>query len=149
MDNRHVIHHALMTRQLASRSPHLRSQILSGQSGNGGHDAVHPPSQKSHTQKGVARSCTDEDVANRHAHNGSCRGARRDLRPLTLTGTLSLIGAHGRPTPSETGSMAAHDGGHAQRRSCYHRATVPRAGLSSRNYHHSGAIFSSRRTRCR
>lgn len=144
MENRHVIHHALMTRQLASRSPQLRSQILSGQSGNGGHDAVHPPSQKSHTQKGVARSCTDEDVANCHAHNGSCRGARRDLRPLTLT-----VGAHGRPTPSETGLMAAHDGGHTQRRSCYHRVTVPRAGLSSRNHHHSGAIFSSRRTRCR
>merc|ERR1712070_1064447 len=52
--------------------------------------------------------------------------------------SVALTGAHGRPTPSETGASATHDGGHAHKRSyssslCTESGFVVRTPPSLRN----------------
>lgn len=142
MENHHVIHHALMTQQLASRSPQLRCQILSWKLGNGGNGTVHPPSRKSSHPNGVLRSCTGEDAASSHAHSERLIW----MEVLTSPPWPSLVRMVVRrrqklgQVPLMTADMPI--------REATHRVSVPRAGLSSGHRCHS-AIFSLRRLRCR
>merc|ERR1711924_47902 len=83
-----------------------------------------------------------------HTQTASCAPVRARMPPVRMHtsdssgGTdlpsVALTGAHGRPTPSETGASATHDGGHAHKRSyssslCTESGFVVRTPPSLRN----------------